>query len=247
MTRHDLDILAGEYVLGTLDSESRARAEKLMVTDAAFQQNVHEWNQRLAPLSEAIEPVSPPSSAWAKIEAALASSVPASPQPLAELASQMAELKRSLAAWRFAAMTAVAASVALAFVWMGEFDTPFRQTQPEERYVAMLENDKGDMGFVITMNMNGRQFAIRPVSAQAPANKVYELWAIMKDSKKPPMTLGLVGTGAYAMMDAPLEIDSKELEKGVQLAVSLEGVGGAPAGAPMGPVMFAGLLVKLTP
>jgi anti-sigma-K factor RskA len=49
------------------------------------------------------------------------------------------------------------------------------------------------------------------------------------------------------MMDAPLEIDSKELEKGVQLAVSLEGVGGAPAGAPMGPVMFAGLLVKLTP
>jgi anti-sigma-K factor RskA len=49
------------------------------------------------------------------------------------------------------------------------------------------------------------------------------------------------------MMDAPLEIDSKELEKGVQLAVSLEGVGGAPAGSPMGPVMFAGLLVKLTP
>ena len=38
MTKHDLDILAGEYVLGTLDSAERAEAEKLMVTDAAFQE-----------------------------------------------------------------------------------------------------------------------------------------------------------------------------------------------------------------
>ncbi len=249
MTRHDLEALAGEYVLGTLDSAERARAEQLMATDAVFQRDVNEWNQRLAPLSEAIDPISPPPSAWAKIEAALSSNNQASPQPLVELASQMSDLKSSLAAWRFAAMTAVAASVALALVWLGGFDSSFnfRQPAPEVRYVAMLQNDKGDMGFVITMNMNGKQLAIRPVSAQVPANKVYELWAIMKDSKKPPMTLGVVGTGAYAMMDAPLEIDSNELEKGVQLAVSLEGVGGAPAGTPMGPVMFAGLLVKLTP
>ena len=247
MTRHDLDILAGEYVLGTLDQAERARAEELMATDAAFQQSVHQWNQRLAPLSEAIEPVSPPSSAWAKLEAALAPAAANTPQPLAELASQLTELKRSLAAWRFAAMTAVAASVALAVVWMGGLDVPLRQAPPEERYVAMLQSDKGEMGFVVTMNMHGKQFAIKPVSAKAPADKVYELWAIMKDGKKRPMTLGLVGTGAYAMMDAPLEIDRKELEKGVQLAVSLEAVGGAPAGAPMGPVMFAGLLVKQTP
>ncbi len=247
MTRHDLDILAGEYVLGTLEDADRAEAERLMKSDATFQRSVNEWNQRLAPLSEAIEPVSPPSSAWAKLEAALVPSVPASAQPLAELASQMVELKRSLAAWRFAAMTAVAASVALAVVWMGGLDAPFIQAPPEERYVAMLQSDKGEMGFVITMNMHGKQFAIRPVSAQVPADKVYELWAIMKDGKKPPMTLGLVGTGAYAMMDAPLEIDREELEKGVQLAVSLEPVGGAPAGQSMGPVMFAGLLVKQTP
>jgi anti-sigma-K factor RskA len=144
-------------------------------------------------------------------------------------------------------MTAVAASLALAVVWMGGLDKPFRQAPPEVRYVAMLQSDKGETGFVITMNMNGKQFAIRPVSAQAPASKSYELWAIMKDSKKPPMTLGLVGTGAYAMMDAPVEIDDKMLEKGVQLAISLEPEGGAPAGKSMGPIMFAGLLVKQTP
>jgi anti-sigma-K factor RskA len=144
-------------------------------------------------------------------------------------------------------MSAVAASVALAFIWMGGLDSPFKQAPAEERYVAMLQSDKGDTGFVITMNMHGKQFAIRPVSAQVPADKVYELWAIMKDGNKQPMTLGLVGTGAYAMMDAPNEIDRNELEKGVQLAVSLEPAGGAPKGASMGPVMFAGLLIKLTP
>jgi anti-sigma-K factor RskA len=61
------------------------------------------------------------------------------------------------------------------------------------------------------------------------------------------MTLGLVGTGAYAMMDAPAEIDRNMLEKGVQLAVSLEPEGGSPAGKSMGPIMFAGLLMKQTP
>lgn len=247
MTRHDLDILAGEYVLGTLEGADRAKAEQLMVSDASFQRSVNEWNQRLAPLSEAIDPISPPSSAWAKLEAALAPAPANSPQALAELASQLVELKRSLAVWRFAAMSAVAASVALAFIWMGGLGSPFGQAPPEERYVAMLQSDKGETGFVITMNLHGKQFAIRPVSAQVPADKVYELWAIMKDDKKSPMTLGLVGTGAYAMMDAPLEIDRKELEKGVQLAVSLEPAGGAPTSASMGPVMFAGLLIKLTP
>lgn len=247
MTRHDFDILAGEYVLGTLEGDDRAKAEQLLETDTSFQRCVNEWNQRLAPLSEAIDPISPPSSAWAKLEAALAPAPSMPAQPLAELAGQLVELKRALVLWRFAAMSAVAASVALAFVWMGGLDSPFKQAPAEERYVAMLQSDKGETGFVITMNMHGKQFAIRPVSAQVPADKVYELWAIMKDGNKQPMTLGLVGTGAYAMMDAPREIDRKELERGVQLAVSLEPAGGAPKGASMGPIMFAGLLIKLTP
>jgi anti-sigma-K factor RskA len=247
MAKRDLDILAGEYALGTLDATERSEAEKLKASDAAFARAVSEWEQRLSPLSEAVPPVKAPASAWNKIEAALTSPVHAGSTALSDLASQLVDLKRSLAMWRYATMTAVAASLALAVVWMGGLDTPFRQAPPEVRYVAMLQSDKGETGFVITMNMNGKQFAIRPVSAQAPASKSYELWAIMKDSKKPPMTLGLVGTGAYAMMDAPVEIDDKMLEKGVQLAISLEPKGGAPAGRSMGPVMFAGLLVKQTP
>ncbi len=247
MAKRDLDIFAGEYALGTLDAEMRSEAEKLKASDAAFARAVSEWEERLSPLIEAVPPDKPPASAWKKIEAALTSPASAGSTALLELAEQLVDLKRSLAMWRYATISAVAASIALAVVWMGGLDTPFRQAPPEERYVAMLQSDKGETGFVITMNMHGKQFAIRPVSVQQPASKSYELWAIMKDGKKPPMTLGLVGTGAYAMMDAPAEIDHKMLEKGVQLAISLEPEGGAPAGKSMGPIMFAGLLVKQTP
>ena len=246
MTKQDLDILASEYALGILDAGDRAEAERLRASDAAFARMVSEWEQRLAPLSEAVTPIDPPASAWGKIEASLTSPAKAARQPLSELASQLVELKRSIAAWRFATMATAAAAIALAFVWIGGLESPFRQTAPEERYVAMLQSNAGETGFVITMNMKAKQFAIRPVAASTPPSKSYELWAMMKDDK-PPMTLGIVGTGAYAMMDAPDEINDEMLEKGVQLAISLEPEGGAPAGKSMGPIVFAGLLMKQTP
>ena len=94
MTKRDLDILASEYALGILDSGERAEAERLRASDAAFARMVSEWEQRLAPLAEAVAPVPPSASAWSKIEAALASPGAAADQPLSELAGQLAQMKR---------------------------------------------------------------------------------------------------------------------------------------------------------
>ncbi|MDA7946283.1 MAG: anti-sigma factor [Hyphomicrobiaceae bacterium] len=247
MAKRDLDIFAGEYALGTLDAEERAEAERLLQSDAGFARHVRDWERRLSPLSEAGEAVQPPASAWGRIASAISTGTVAASNPLSELAGQLVELKRSLSIWRYATMTAMAAALALAVVWLGGLQSPFQPpAAPEERYVAMLKSDDGKMGFVVTMNMDGKQFAIKPVAAKQPEGHSYELWAIMKD-KKQPMTLGLVQTSAYAMMDAPPVLDSKELDKGVELAISMEPMGGAPKGQPMGPVMYAGLLVKATP
>ena len=248
MTKHDLEIFAGEYALGTLDAKERDEAENLLRSDASFERSVLEWEQRLSPLSEAEDAIAPPDSTWIRIEAALPVAATAAPSsgPLTELAGQLVELKQSLSMWRYATMATMAAAVAMAVVWLGGLPSPLQHTVPQEQYVAMLKSDDGKMGFVVTMNMNGKQFAIKPVSAKEPQGQSYELWAIMKDKKK-PMTLGVVGTSAYAMMDAPTDLDRKELDKGVELAISMEPMGGAPKGKPMGPVMFAGLLVKQTP
>ena len=53
----DREILAGEYVLGTLDPNERAQAERLIATDAAFATRVRYWEGRLTALSDAVEPV----------------------------------------------------------------------------------------------------------------------------------------------------------------------------------------------
>lgn len=248
MARRDKNILAGEYALGTLNAKDRAEAERLLAQDAGFARDVGAWERRLAPLSEALEPRQPPSSSWKRIEAALEILPAAREGALFELAGQLAELKRSLAVWRYATVSAVAAAVALALVWIGGLQSPFAPpAKPEERYVAMLQSEQGETGFVVTMDMNGMQFAIKPVAAKTPPDKSYELWCIMENGKPQVVTAGLVGTGAYAMMDAPQSLNADMLEKGVKLAVSLEPKGGSPKGKSMGPIMYAGLLVKQTP
>ena len=242
MNKRDLDSLAAEYALGIVDPADRAEAERLRLSDATFAYRVNYWERHLSSLSEAEPEIDPPRSLWKRIESAL----PASGGPLASLAEQVVQMQRSLAIWRFATVSAVAAAVALAIVWVGGLQAPFAPDIPAERYVAMLQSKTGETGFVVTMDMQSNQFAIRPVSAKTPSSMSYEMWAIMP-GEKPAMTVGLVGTEAYAMMGTPSELSREELDKGVELAISLEPEGGAPAGKSMGPIMFAGLLVKQTP
>lgn len=243
MPRKDMDILAAEYALGTLDAAEHTEAERLRASDRTFAYHVEQWERRLSSLGEAEKGHAPPASLWRKIESVL----PAGENALSAFADQIAEMKRSLAVWRYATVGAVAAAVALALVWIGGIQSPFNPAPPPaERYVAMLQSKNGETGFVVTMEMGQKQFAIRPVSAKTPPSMSYELWCIMP-GKKGAMTVGLVGTEAYAMMGAPAELSREELEKGVQLAISLEPKGGAPEGRSMGPIMFAGLLVKQTP
>jgi anti-sigma-K factor RskA len=64
----DKDVLAGEYVLGTLDSFARAEAQALLNLDPSFAAAVHAWERRLGELSAMISAVEPPAQAWNKIK-----------------------------------------------------------------------------------------------------------------------------------------------------------------------------------
>ena len=71
MTRDETEALAAEYVLGTLDSESRARFDRDMVADPALRKLVAQWERRLAPLADGVPPAEPPAGLWSKIESRL--------------------------------------------------------------------------------------------------------------------------------------------------------------------------------
>lgn len=72
MTDHDdIEALAGEYVLGTLDATERAAVEAQRARDAALDRAIREWQHRLAPLDAAARAVEPSPGLLARIEARL--------------------------------------------------------------------------------------------------------------------------------------------------------------------------------
>jgi anti-sigma-K factor RskA len=65
----DKDVLAAEYVLGTLGPDERAEAQALIAIDSSFADVVRGWERRLGELSAMVDPVEPPADMWDRIKA----------------------------------------------------------------------------------------------------------------------------------------------------------------------------------
>jgi anti-sigma-K factor RskA len=72
----DQELLAAEYVLGTLDAEERARAQALAEMDLGFAAAVRAWERRLGELNVLVAAVEPPPELWARIKAAIVGGAP---------------------------------------------------------------------------------------------------------------------------------------------------------------------------
>lgn len=88
----DKNVLAAEYVLGTLDADERALAEELMALDPGFEDIMRTWERRLGELSAVVAPVEPPPAIWSRLKAQLApeSAAPAAAEVSPEAASGVA-------------------------------------------------------------------------------------------------------------------------------------------------------------
>ena len=75
----ELDALAAEYVMGTLDQTERSAVAARRGRDANLEAAIRAWEQRLAPLNDLVAPVAPPAAVWQKIQSQLGTaSVPPS-------------------------------------------------------------------------------------------------------------------------------------------------------------------------
>jgi hypothetical protein len=77
----DTDLLAAEFVLGTLDSEERANAQSLLRTDHGFIAMVRIWERRFGELHLMVEPVEPDAKILHRIKAKIAEIAPSEPAP----------------------------------------------------------------------------------------------------------------------------------------------------------------------
>jgi anti-sigma-K factor RskA len=92
----DLNALAAEYVLGTLDYEERKGATALLEVDPAFRGIVHIWERRFGDLHLMVEAVDPDPELWARIKPKIAGieqvplAIPPSPADEADAAAAAA-------------------------------------------------------------------------------------------------------------------------------------------------------------
>jgi anti-sigma-K factor RskA len=86
----DMDALAAEYVLGTLDFDERSAAQSLLTEDVGFAAKVKVWERRLGELHLMVEPVEPEPDIWQRIKAKLPE---VQPDPVSALAVIEPELE----------------------------------------------------------------------------------------------------------------------------------------------------------
>jgi anti-sigma-K factor RskA len=223
------DRLASEYVLGTLRGPARRRFERLLTAHPGLRAAVAQWQERLLPLAQTVEPVEPSARVWAGIESRLFP-VP----PSGALSPGPTSWWRSLSLWR--AFSGVAAAAVVALVVVGQ------QPPPTSAPIVVVLSGNTQVSqavqgrFVASFSPDGRALVLRPIDAPPlTAQQALELWAVPATGS--PRSLGLIkADGATTLLRERL------LQDTAALAVSVEPSGGSPTGAPTGPIVSLGEL-----
>ncbi len=225
----DPEGVAGEYVLGTLPPDEHAAFARALEQDARLRARVAAWEERLLPLAETIPTATPAPETWAAIEARTGGAREEFER------ARLAKLERGLLRWRFAAGAATALAAGLA-LWIAIGP---RQSVDETRYLAVVDRGGALPALIVTVDLGGGTVQVRSLAAETPRDHSLELWYVGAGAA--PRSLGLV-TDATARRPIPAAL--REGAEGGSLAVSVEPKGGSPTGAPTGPVIYSGKLVR---
>ncbi|NWC94895.1 MULTISPECIES: anti-sigma factor domain-containing protein [unclassified Pseudomonas] len=225
---NSIDELASEYVLGTLPAEQRAEVEQRLATDAGLRAAVDAWEQRLLPLTEQAEPVTPSLYLWRRIERSLGHS-PAPDAPVSWW--------NRLALWRGLAGAGIAASLVLATLLL----TPPAAVNPTAYVVVLVAPQNQAPGWVIQAS-NTQEIQLIPLGImEVPADKTLQFWTKGEDWQG-PVSLGLVKPGQS--LSVPLD-KLPPLAPNQLFELTLENSGGSKTGKPTGPIQAIGRAVKV--
>lgn len=215
----ELDLLAGEYVLGVLESGPMREVELAARANAELARALAYWEERLAGLSRLAPPAEPPADLWGRIVREIE-------RP--ESAVRRVRLWNCLGFWRGSAAVAAALAACLALY------IALAPTARETRFVAVLHAPQQEpAAWVATMGGNGLLLH-QVATAAPPGDKAFELWSI--PSGGAPKALGVIPAGGQMEIGALADV----IQDGGMLAISIEPKTGSPSGLPTGPVVFVG-------
>lgn len=212
-----IDMLAAEYVLGTLKGSARKRFQRLMLTSNRIREATWMWEQHLNNLASSIKSEAPSDSVWQTIS----QRIDANPHKQTALAdSNVIRPKASI--WKAWSLIATAASIVLALIiWQPQ--SPVQQTQQ----IALFKDATEQPLWFI--DINDENLSIKASDKlTARTDKDYQLWMILK-GQETPISLGLLPKGGVKSLLKDSRFKAQDI---ALLAISLEPLGGSPNGLP---------------
>jgi len=226
------NILAAEYILGTLHGRARLRFEYYMTLIPSLRDTVDKWSEKFHELDDTLKPIKPKKRVWKNIEYRLGFS---------KKQGWLASLFNSLSFWQFSsALTAGFAVVMMAYIVV----TPITEQQ-QPQYITVINNQQSQSAWLVSVNLATETLQIKSVAPQKiDASKSFELW-LLPAAKKAPISMGLIpasGKLDVKLSGKLLAILKQNLGVAVGMAVSLEPKGGSTTGAPTGPILYQGAI-----
>lgn len=230
-TPKDRDINAAEYVIGLLSASEARAIEAQALVDPAMSASILAWQRRLEPLAGAVPSQVPPPSVWARLEIATG----LRQEPVRRIVPQrrrerLGAMWESLAFWRSMVFAGVVCGAGLAFAIV----TPKLLTS-EPAVAALLTPGAARPAFLVMVTKDG-YVTIIATDPNTPSGRSLELWGLPEGATV-PVSLGVLPTTGRLRMKAIVPA-------GTQLLVSSEPVGGSLTGAPTGPVLYVGRMVR---
>lgn len=255
----DRDSLAALYALGALDEKERQEADRLHQSDKEWPTLLIWWQQRLDPLTQLVEPVTPRAAVWHGIQAKISAQTSTvgipdvdvgepqrPPAPVVRdepgIIGETIELWRQRARfWQTATLVSAVSMACIAAILVFK-PLPIQQqdTMTLPTTVAVLQNEQNVPMWAVSLRNSGKrdsgeygELLVTVVGEpEIESTQSHQMWMVLKDAQG-VQSVGLLpdATGEVRRLVLP-----RPLSDAAELAVSLEPKGGVP-GPEHGPVV----------
>jgi len=230
----DLDVLAGEFVLGTLEDAEREAFALRLTHDAAARSAVAAVRERFLELDLTAGEGQAPAALWQRIDEHLTRA----PSDVVELAAHR-QRPRTMAAPKSGRLRSdfwkgFAAASLLTVLAVG-LASSFMRTEQPRLIVVLLDAEAKPVSIVEAFD--GRQVRVVPLGRiEVPAGKALQVWTL-PDQGTGPVSIGLLPSVQAITLHGPA-LPTPKVDQLYE--ITLEPSGGSPTGRPTGPVIGKG-------
>lgn len=239
------DIVAAEYVLGTMDSAAREAFAARIASEPELARAIDAWRMRLAPLADEIEPVVPPMYLWPRVR--VRAGIDAARKPDVEDTHWWDRI----AFWRGASMAGLAATAACVIALVAlprtpdtAVPAPVHSALPHPvRLMTTMSDGKGRTTYMAAVDDDACTLVLMPLVKDPTPGEVPQVWLVSSDGAA--QSLGVGNDAPLQSMTVPNALRARLLRDDQTLAVSMEPPGGSKTGQPSGFVIGRGQLTHL--